>query len=212
MPSRGDFVQNACATYFEHMWRSVESDARMCQMAAEGAVPRECVRKMCEPFFEHMVTVVQEALEYQVQQPHQWTHGAYWPRQPAAVAPLCRFDDESTEAESPSAFPSLFSGTSSDADPFDAAERKSEISELVGDADKSIMVCRHWKSKGWCRLGCDCKFLHPESKRGISVPAEGTAPSAPHAPRRKRGGKNRAAKAPQEQRGSEGRSAAGPHS
>lgn len=31
---------------------------------------------------------------------------------------------------------------------------------------KSAMVCRHWKSKGWCRLEDKCKFIHPEHKRG----------------------------------------------
>jgi len=36
-------------------------------------------------------------------------------------------------------------------------------------AEKSVMVCRHWKSKGWCRLGNDCKFLHPEHKRGSGI-------------------------------------------
>ncbi|CAK0879779.1 unnamed protein product [Prorocentrum cordatum] len=38
------------------------------------------------------------------------------------------------------------------------------------DGDKSMMVCRHWKSKGWCRLEGGCKFLHPDSKRGTGVP------------------------------------------
>eukprot|EP00929_Paragymnodinium_shiwhaense_P008920 TRINITY_DN112909_c0_g1_i1.p1 TRINITY_DN112909_c0_g1~~TRINITY_DN112909_c0_g1_i1.p1 ORF type:complete len:518 (+),score=71.71 TRINITY_DN112909_c0_g1_i1:72-1625(+) len=33
-------------------------------------------------------------------------------------------------------------------------------------AEKSVMVCRHWKSKGWCRLEDSCKFLHPQHKRG----------------------------------------------
>lgn len=38
-------------------------------------------------------------------------------------------------------------------------------------ADKSAMVCRHWKTKGWCKLVDKCKFLHPENKRGSgSVP------------------------------------------
>lgn len=38
------------------------------------------------------------------------------------------------------------------------------------DGEKSVMVCRHWKSKGWCRLEDQCKFLHPDSKRGAGVP------------------------------------------
>merc|ERR1712232_1527589 len=31
------------------------------------------------------------------------------------------------------------------------------------------MVCHHWRSKGWCRLGAECKFLHPEEKCGASL-------------------------------------------
>lgn len=34
---------------------------------------------------------------------------------------------------------------------------------------KSVMVCRHWKSKGMCRLEGECKFLHPEHKRGTGA-------------------------------------------
>mmetsp|Transcript_84967 Transcript_84967/g.134214 ORF Transcript_84967/g.134214 Transcript_84967/m.134214 type:complete len:434 (+) Transcript_84967:85-1386(+) len=41
----------------------------------------------------------------------------------------------------------------------------------AGSSDKSVMVCRHWKSKGWCRLEGDCKFLHLEHKRGPAPPA-----------------------------------------
>lgn len=39
--------------------------------------------------------------------------------------------------------------------------------EHGSDQEKSVMVCRHWKSKGWCRLEDNCKFLHPEHKRGV---------------------------------------------
>jgi hypothetical protein len=60
------------------------------------------------------------------------------------------------------------------------------------------MVCKHWKSKGWCRLGSSCKFLHPEHKRGASAPqstigVDGAIPPPPMAlvRRKKRGGKNR---------------------
>ncbi|CAE7679027.1 unnamed protein product, partial [Symbiodinium pilosum] len=34
---------------------------------------------------------------------------------------------------------------------------------------KSAVVCRHWKSKGWCRLGDECKFAHPEHKCGAGA-------------------------------------------
>jgi len=41
------------------------------------------------------------------------------------------------------------------------------VSEHGSDPDKSVMVCRHWKSKGFCRMEDNCKFLHPEHKRGV---------------------------------------------
>jgi hypothetical protein len=36
------------------------------------------------------------------------------------------------------------------------------------------MVCHHWKSKGWCRMEAECKFMHPDHKRGVgSKPRRG---------------------------------------
>jgi len=37
------------------------------------------------------------------------------------------------------------------------------------DSDGAAMVCRHWKSKGWCRLDANCKFLHPDHERGVDA-------------------------------------------
>mmetsp|Transcript_85869 Transcript_85869/g.152082 ORF Transcript_85869/g.152082 Transcript_85869/m.152082 type:complete len:350 (-) Transcript_85869:110-1159(-) len=36
-------------------------------------------------------------------------------------------------------------------------------------AARTAVVCRHWKTKGWCRMGEDCKFAHPEEKCGAGV-------------------------------------------
>merc|ERR1712039_614992 len=40
---------------------------------------------------------------------------------------------------------------------------------LGGDRDsssgKSHLVCRHWKTKGWCKYGQECRFAHPDNKR-----------------------------------------------
>merc|ERR1712139_204210 len=76
-------------------------------------------------------------------------------------------DEVSTEAGDSSAFASIFSRPSSVAEGFDS---KSEDSASTGDIERSIMVCKHWKSKGWCRLESRCKFLHPEDKCGVSAP------------------------------------------
>eukprot|EP00928_Gymnodinium_smaydae_P048769 TRINITY_DN32645_c0_g1_i1.p1 TRINITY_DN32645_c0_g1~~TRINITY_DN32645_c0_g1_i1.p1 ORF type:complete len:444 (+),score=107.41 TRINITY_DN32645_c0_g1_i1:83-1414(+) len=48
-----------------------------------------------------------------------------------------------------------------------------------GGLEKSAMVCRHWKSKGWCKLEDGCRFMHPEHKRGSSGPlgAESAGPT-----------------------------------
>jgi len=44
----------------------------------------------------------------------------------------------------------------------------------AGDGEQhSGQVCRHWHSKGWCRLGDSCKFTHPNDERGIGqLPAK----------------------------------------
>jgi len=49
---------------------------------------------------------------------------------------------------------------------FDPDETYNIVNMDDVELDKSSMVCRHWKSKGWCRLEEKCKFLHPENKRG----------------------------------------------
>jgi len=52
-------------------------------------------------------------------------------------------------------------------------DAESQYQELVGepppgsDQQKNTMVCRHWKSKGFCRMEAQCKFLHPDNKCGV---------------------------------------------
>lgn len=59
----------------------------------------------------------------------------------------------------------------------------------VAGVEKSVMVCRHWKSKGWCRMEENCKFLHPEHKRGTSAaPKKAAAGVARAAPKPAEGG------------------------
>eukprot|EP00927_Polykrikos_kofoidii_P056056 TRINITY_DN50239_c0_g1_i1.p1 TRINITY_DN50239_c0_g1~~TRINITY_DN50239_c0_g1_i1.p1 ORF type:complete len:438 (-),score=73.84 TRINITY_DN50239_c0_g1_i1:22-1335(-) len=53
-----------------------------------------------------------------------------------------------------------------------AASSSTELDRVAGAGEKSPMVCRHWKSKGWCRLEAGCKFLHPEHKRGVCMPTK----------------------------------------
>merc|ERR1740138_312811 len=79
-------------------------------------------------------------------------------------------DDESTTDEV-CAFASLLSGPPSS--PEEAETNVADVLPLAQNPapteEKSIMVCRHWRNKGWCRMEDKCKFLHPENKRGISA-------------------------------------------
>lgn len=54
-----------------------------------------------------------------------------------------------------------------EAEPVQQEVESEVVSEHGSDLEKSVMVCRHWKSKGWCRMEGNCKFLHPEHKRGV---------------------------------------------
>mmetsp|Transcript_70655 Transcript_70655/g.196541 ORF Transcript_70655/g.196541 Transcript_70655/m.196541 type:complete len:377 (-) Transcript_70655:152-1282(-) len=44
---------------------------------------------------------------------------------------------------------------------------------LSNENNSRALVCCHWKNKGWCRLEGDCKFQHPEHKRGIGAAVAG---------------------------------------
>jgi hypothetical protein len=205
-----ELLQVACAPYFEQMCCSVTSDVFAQPMPACTMASREVLRSMCEPFFEQMLSAVQQTLEQEAQAANQPLSNACY----ACCAPrFSRAESlDSTEATDSSAFASLLSGMSSEEDALDIVERKSDTSDL--DVDRSAMVCRHWKSKGWCRLGSNCKFLHPEHKCGVSAPqgamcVDGVVPSMALARRRKRGGKNRSNRGQQEHPVTEGQNVGG---
>jgi len=169
------------------------------------AMPRELIRKACEPFFEEMLTALQEGLQTQLHPGNKladiaeamiYHANSSYQMQKAEDSFRSRFncpsgqlkqvlDDDSTEAEDLGAFASLLSASEGESvDGNDAPSPNTEISagqdfELASETDKSTMVCRHWKTKGWCRLESNCKFLHPEHKRGIAAPkcagAKGTS-------------------------------------
>jgi hypothetical protein len=40
---------------------------------------------------------------------------------------------------------------------------------VPGKARSTIVVCCHWKNKGWCRYQDKCNFAHPEHKRGVGM-------------------------------------------
>jgi hypothetical protein len=196
-------------------------------------ISKELLRKVCEPFFEQMLDALQHALQEQMLAGEQVPHAAsqvisdtYGCHAHAQVwTPIgLTLDEESTEAEDGGAFASLLSGSCSEEDTTPNMETKAHLSlehalpkelEQTSDSEKSVMVCRHWKTKGWCRMESNCKFLHPEHKRGIAAPkactvadisraecpgmstGESEMPEAAMARRKKRGGKNRSNKAAQ---------------
>lgn len=45
--------------------------------------------------------------------------------------------------------------------------------------EKGLVVCRHWKNKGWCKFQDTCKFQHPDHKRGVGLLAAAGATAAP---------------------------------
>lgn len=168
-------------------------------------VSRAFLKAVCEPFFEEMLTAVHEAVEQhlrnevlpedQVQNMDQRgnsCHGSY--QKACQLDPLPDVEEGSTDMEESSAgagaFASLLSGPTSEDDSSDVVVIKPDTEDdacwkalpdnnsEATDCDKSTMVCRHWKSKGWCRLESNCKFLHPENKRGVSASKGGSKSSA----------------------------------
>lgn len=142
----------------------------------------ELLRAVCEPFFEQMISALQQTMQQHSLQEHlstqclsmqmmcQPTSDMYF--QPAfyPTTQLLGVDEASTDADF-SQQSSLFSYPSSEGEGADGNASKSEDSESTdNNVDRNIMVCKHWKSKGWCRLESKCKFLHLEHKCGVSAP------------------------------------------
>jgi len=179
----------------------------------EQAVPREALQALCAPYFEQMLTVLQQGLCTQTNPGGKLAEIAQAMAYSAStsVNPICQseqiavscmqpyFYEDSTEAES--AFSGLFSSPMSEVESNDGEAKSSSAgveSDPASDFEKNAMICRHWTTKGWCKLEDNCKFLHPESKRGEATFAAQKGPDgaiiladSEGARRKKRGGKNR---------------------
>jgi hypothetical protein len=171
--------------------------------AAEPSVRRELIQTLCQPFFEQTVDTlwgeissvgsVQVDTTWQKIMNHPLTDNSFGKS-------LGLTEEDSTDADNDSAFATLFSsdGEDCEAEPrMEMVSQSSQISYTVGAFDgdsespsdeKSQIVCRHWKSKGWCRYESQCKFAHPEHKRGACANA---LIENSDRPARRRGGKNR---------------------
>lgn len=155
-------------------------------------ISRELLRSVCEPFFDQMLDALQHVLEQQQQRQR------YEEQMRMQAVPQCpprlplhhldpMPDEESTDIDEFGAFASLLSGPSSEDERSGSALPKSgetsattsqltkEEPDQISDPEKSAMVCRHWKTKGWCRMESKCKFQHPEHKRGVALPNGGNS-------------------------------------
>lgn len=164
-----ELLRSACEPFFEQMLTAMHEALVQAQMNKQSQVA----------FAEQAMTQTAKVSSLQALYPIH--RSAY-----ASSQLTTTFDEESTEAEESGAFASLLSGPTSESEGFDVIEPKSPETEAsvptgislatiedldqTSDVEKSTMVCRHWKSKGWCRLESNCKFLHPEHKRGVGAP------------------------------------------
>lgn len=207
----------------------------------EPVLSREQLRAACEPYFEQMLIVIEQSVQSKVRVDSELAKVAEAMANAAGSSFQSSFlsmsfpsqydrmlDEVSTEAGGSGAFSCLLSTPStSRRESIDALDVKSvelfsssQDMEPGSDSEKSNMVCRHWKSKGWCRMESNCKFLHPEHKRGIVstrdgkrnstngdmsglacpsistdiLNAEGELYSKHHSRRNRRGGRNRASR------------------
>jgi len=149
--------------------------------AMQPGMSREQLRAICQPYFEQMLVSVHQAVQCQQgggQQfqgqchnmqgfPTLMQHG--FPSEEPSTA-------DGSDISSEAAFSTILSpppnavaeerlkrGHQVEV----AAESQYGASEIGEDQEKAVMVCRHWKTKGWCRMEGNCKFLHPAHKCGV---------------------------------------------
>jgi len=74
----------------------------------------------------------------------------------------------STQVAAAAAAPAVAADAGSRSSPSKSSASKNGAG-TAGPAHKCAVVCRHWKSKGWCRMSDECKFAHPEHKKGVGA-------------------------------------------
>lgn len=206
--------QKVCHPVFEQMLACVASNADMLEKATP-LVRHDLIHYLCQPFFERLSEVlygqlsISNCLHAQVKEDVQGITESLDLENSRLILEqhLGFWDEASTDVEDGSPFVSLLS---SDVEECQGSHRieASSASQLsrtralsfeddtysLIDFCESTMVCRHWKSKGFCRYNSQCKFLHPEHARGIrGKVATGTnhTPSMRKCSGRRRGGRNK---------------------
>lgn len=169
--------EKLCQPMFQQMLTRIASHADILENA-QPLASRQLIETLCQPYFDQISGKLHEAISLSEVLP---TEAPAENARKSSLMRLGRWEEESTDAEEGSAFATLFS---SDGEGYEVECRteqamssgqisqslsSEEDSESAFDAEKSSMVCRHWKTKGWCRFEGQCKFLHPEHKRGITV-------------------------------------------
>lgn len=203
--------RNICSPVWEQMLTRIATHADVLG-ATEPSVRHCLIQTLCQPFFEQAVETlcrdissVGPSMAEMTRQ--NITNGPLKDDRPilSLGQRLGLLEEDSTDADNDSAFATLFSSDGEDCEADQRMERSSQSSQfssrLVGcDGDcefarrdeKTQMVCKHWKSKGCCRYESQCKFSHPENKRGVSArgPTENSDVPLPNRSTRRRGGKN----------------------
>lgn len=166
-----------------HDGRHIEQEA-----SAGKVISKDLIRSVCEPYFEQMLVAVQQAVNTQGQQEFQQRGPSWNPLPPTSMGQqgqgsseeASTFEGEGSDTEG-GAFSCIFTPHSNPVVTEEDFERvsnartkvpeelevRSETTEVPSVPQPQAMVCRHWKSKGWCRMERNCKFMHPENKCGI---------------------------------------------
>jgi hypothetical protein len=213
--------QKVCHPIFEQMLARLASIADALENS-HPSVRHELIQNLCQPYFQHVsetlcreISSVDLLTQCEVDVQKKAMSQCFDKPRLSLGQRLGFWDDDSTDADDGSAFASLFGSDGEECAlacrreapkssqlaylrPSPAPELEEDLSSLR-DADGTLMVCRHWKAKGWCRYDSQCKFQHPEHKRGIGATDMRCIPSSvPNRSGRRRGGKNRCEKSAQD--------------
>jgi hypothetical protein len=206
-PEHLSSLQNICSLSLEQMFARI-GDHMDILGAAEPSARYYLIQTLCQPFFDHVVEQLYAEVSRADDSAAQlaWQHFAndqIMDDRLILSSGQCLgvLEEVSTDADD-APFATLFSSDGEEGEAehrrdIESASRKSESDPVCAMSDresdspleleKSQMVCRHWKSKGWCRYETQCKFSHPENKRGISARGPADRSDCP----RRRGGKNK---------------------
>jgi hypothetical protein len=176
--------KRACQPLFEQMLTRIASHADILENA-QPLASRQLIETLCQPYFDQISGKLHDQISGMDDDTTDIVAAkvAGESSKSKAGKRLGRWaeEEESTDAEEGSAFATLLSSDGEGNDVECRTEQgtssgqishtlsSEEDSESALDAEKSSMVCRHWKTKGWCRFDAQCKFLHPEHKRGVTV-------------------------------------------